>query len=145
MNMKIQGASQKVSWQTKLILSGSIAIFLTFTIFSLLEYNSVSKWMLKREELVVKRSITDISTYYKGQEDISSKDAIKNSYSFIKKINDKDQLIRIYNLKGEVLVSDKNGLFPVLEPEPVTKQKIEKITTEDNEAIIARYPLSTLR
>lgn len=133
--------SQKGSWQTKLILSGSVAIFLTFSLFSLLEYNSVSKWMLKREELVVKRTITDITTYYKGQGKILTEDDIRDSNQFIKKMNDKDQLIRIYTVEGKILVSDKNGLFPVLEPAPVTKQKLEKITTEDNEAIVAKYPL----
>jgi two-component system, OmpR family, sensor histidine kinase ArlS len=133
--------SQKGSWQTKLILSGSIAIFLTFTLFSLLEYNSVSNWMLKREELVVKRTIADISTYYKDEDKKLTEDEIKASYPFIKKINDKDQLIRIYNEKGKILVSDKDGSFPVLEPSPVTKQKLEKVTTEDNEAIVAKYPI----
>jgi signal transduction histidine kinase len=133
--------TQKGSWQTKLILSGSIAIFLTFTLFSLLEYNSVSNWMLKREELVVKRTIADISTYYKDEDKRLTEDEIKSSYPFIKRINDKDQLIRIYNDKGKILVSDKDGSFPVLEPSPVTTQKLEKITTEDNEAIVAKYPL----
>ncbi|MCQ6277750.1 cell wall metabolism sensor histidine kinase WalK [Bacillus sp. EB600] len=133
--------SQKGSWQTKLILSGSVAIFLTFSLFSLLEYNSVSKWMLTREELIVKKTIADITTYYKGQGKILTEDDIRDSNQFIKKMNDKDQLIRIYTVKGKILVSDKNGVFPVLEPAPVTKQKLEKITTEDNEAIVAKYPL----
>jgi two-component system sensor histidine kinase ArlS len=132
--------SQKGSWQTKLILSGSIAIFLTFTIFSLLEYNSVSNSMLKREELVVNRTLADITTYYKNQDKLTVDD-IKASNQFIKKINDKDQLIRIYDHNGKILVSNKNGLFPVLEPSPVTRQKIERVTTEDNEAIVAKYPL----
>lgn len=138
---KVLSVFQKPSWQTKLILSGSIAIFLTFTLFSLLEYNSVSKWMLKSEEQVVKRTITDITTYYKGQGKLLTEDYIKNSKPFIKRINDKDQLIRIYDHNGKVIVSDKNGLFPVLEPAPVTKQKLEIITTEDNEAIVTKYPL----
>jgi signal transduction histidine kinase len=136
-----QNLSHKVSWQTKLILSGSIAIFLTFTLFSLLEYNLVSNWMLKREELVVNRTIAEITTYYKDQNTKLTANAFKASNPFIKKVNDKDQLIRIYDHTGKIFVSDKNGSFPVLEPSPVTKQKIEKVTTEDNETIVAKYPL----
>ena len=107
---KLQNLIQKTSWQSKLILSCSSAIFFTFTLFSLLEYNSVSKWMLKREEQVVNRTLTDISSYYKGRR----KSDIKNSAEFLRRMNDKDQLIRIYDQSGKVLVFDKNGIFPSL-------------------------------
>ncbi len=136
---KLQNLFQKTPWQTKLILSCTAAIFLTFTLFSLLEYNSVSKWMLKREEQAVNRTLTDISSYYKG---MTSTD-IKNSSAFLRKMNDKDQLIRIYDQNGKVLVSDKNGLFPALELASENVKSIEQVTVEEREAIIARYPLKS--
>jgi two-component system, OmpR family, sensor histidine kinase ArlS len=138
---KIRKLPKTIPWQTKLVLSGSTAIFLTFFLFSFLEYHSVSKWMLKREEFAVKRTITDITTYYKERPDNSIENEIKNSNEFLRKMNDKDQLIRVYDHDGKILVSDKNGIFPVLEPSPVNVKRIEKISAEENDAIIARYPL----
>lgn len=130
-----------IPWQTKLILSGSTAIFFTFFLFSFLEYNTVSNWMLKREEQVVNRTIADISTYYHDRADKLTAKEIQNSAFFLKKMNDKDQLIRVYDSKGEVIAFDKNGTFSVLEPAPVTEKSIQKISTEENQAIVARYPL----
>ncbi|XJZ25809.1 sensor histidine kinase [Bacillota bacterium Lsc_1132] len=135
--------SQTIPWQTKLILSCSTAIFFTFFLFSFLEYNSVSKWMMKREEQVVTRTMTDISTYFKDRKDQLTASDIQKSAEFLKKMNDKDQLIRIYDQHGKIIVSDKNGTFSVLEPTAVTEKSLEKISTDENEAIIARYPLKS--
>lgn len=130
-----------VSWQTKLVLSSSTAIFFAFSFFSFLEYNTVSKLMLNREEMVVKRAITEILDYYNRSSSLNNDD-VKNSRIFLKKMNTKDQLIRVYNQRGKVLASDKNGTFTVLEPTPVKQKSLERISVEENEAIIARYPIS---
>jgi two-component system, OmpR family, sensor histidine kinase ArlS len=128
-------------WHSKLVISSSSAIFFTFFLFSFLEYHTVSKWMLKRENIAIDRTITDIATFYKEKGRSLSRDDIKNSQSFLRKMNDKDQLIRVYTQKGEVLVSDKNGNFPVLEPLPIKSKVSETISAEGNEALIARYPI----
>lgn len=126
-----------ISLQKKLVLSCSSAIFLTFCLFSFLEYNSVSKWMLNREKLAVKRTMMDVTMYYK---DLQAND-IRQSKDLLRSLNDKDQLIRIYDQNGNVLVSDKNGLFPVLEPRPVNTSEIGKLSTEENDTIVFRSPL----
>ncbi|MGG5253975.1 HAMP domain-containing sensor histidine kinase [Neobacillus sp. SM06] len=144
MKNHLSNRSQAMRWQTKLILSSSTAIFLTFFLFSFLEYNSVSKLMMKREEQVVNRTMTDIATYYKDREDKLTATEIVKSEDFLRKMNDKDQLIRIYDQKGTVIVSDKNGHFSVLEPEPVTKSSLEKISTGEYEAIVEKKPLKTV-
>jgi two-component system, OmpR family, sensor histidine kinase ArlS len=128
-------------WHSKLVLSSSTAIFFTFFLFSFLEYHTVSKWMLKRENIAIDRTITDIATFYKEKGSSLNRDDIKNSQGFLRKMNDKDQLIRVYTQKGEILVSDKNGNFPVLEPLPIKSKVSETISAEGNEAIIARYPI----
>ncbi|WP_066061549.1 HAMP domain-containing sensor histidine kinase [Neobacillus soli] len=131
----------RLSWQTKLVMSGSSAIFLTFFLFSFLEYHTVSKWMMNREEIALNRTIADISTFYKEKADLLTRRDFENSGGFLRKMNDKDQLIRVYDQTGEILVSDKNGEFSVLEPTPVKIQMNEKVSIEGNEALIARYPI----
>ncbi|MDN3019332.1 HAMP domain-containing histidine kinase [Paenibacillus sp. BSR1-1] len=132
---------KRLPWQTKLVLSSSTAIFLTFFLFSLLEYHTVSKWMLNREEIAINRTITDIAAFYKVKPGPLSQQDIEHSEVFLRKMNDKDQLIRVYNQKGELLVSDKNGDFSVLEPTPAKKRTTERVSIEGHEAIVARYPL----
>jgi two-component system sensor histidine kinase ArlS len=128
-------------WHSKLVLGSSTAIFFTFFLFSFLEYHTISKWMLKRENIVIDRTITDIATFYKEKGNDLNRDDIVGSQGFLRKMNDKDQLIRVYTQKGEVLVSDKNGTFPVLEPLPIKSKVHETISAEGNEALIARYPI----
>jgi two-component system, OmpR family, sensor histidine kinase ArlS len=140
----IKSIRQKIiglPWQTKLVLSGSTAIFLTFSIFSILEYHTVANWMLKREEIAVNRTITDIGTYYKEKSNTLTTDDIKKSKEFLRKMNDKDQLIRVYDKQGKVIVYDKNGIFTVLEPTPVNSRTTEEVSVEGKEALVARLPL----
>ena len=138
---KLKFYLNRLSWQNKLVLSGSTAIFFTFFLFSFLEYHTVSKWMMSREEIAVNRTITDLKTYFKEKADSLTREDIKNSRDFLRKMNDKDQLIRVYDQKGEVVVSDKNGNFTVLEPTPIKSSLIEKISAEGKEAIVARSPI----
>ncbi|MBI0575952.1 HAMP domain-containing protein [Neobacillus cucumis] len=138
---KLKFYLNRLSWQNKLVLSGSTAIFFTFFLFSFLEYHTVSKWMMSREEIAVNRTITDLKTYFKEKADSLTREDIKNSRDFLRKMNDKDQLIRVYDQKGEVVVSDKNGNFTVLEPTPIKTSLIEKISAEGKEAIVARSPI----
>jgi two-component system sensor histidine kinase ArlS len=138
---KLRFHLNKLPWHSKLVLSGSAAIFLTFFLFSYLEYHSVSNWMLQREEVAVNRTISDISTFYKEKAKSLTRMDIENSQEFLRKMNDKDQLIRVYDQKGEVIVVDQNGNFPVLEPLPIKTKVSDKILVEGNEAIVARYPI----
>jgi two-component system sensor histidine kinase ArlS len=140
MKQKISSFVKKLSWQTKLVLSGSTAIFLTFFLFSFLEYHMVSKWMMQREESSINKTMTDITTFYKQNSYLTAND-IRKSVGFLRKMNTKDQLIRVYDQNGEILAADKNGDFSVLEPTPTKKQTIEKVSIEGNEAIVGRNPL----
>ncbi|MEO2075428.1 MAG: HAMP domain-containing histidine kinase [Bacillus sp. (in: firmicutes)] len=143
MSRKIMLIINRFPWQTKLVLSGSTAIFLTFFLFSFLEYHTVSKWMMNREEMAINRTITDIAAFYKAKATKLTRIDIINSEDFLRNMNDKDQLIRIYDRKGNILVSDKNGDFPVLEPIPVTTSTTDLISIEGKEAFIARFPINS--
>lgn len=139
---KLRFLMNRLQWQTKLVLSGSTAIFFTFFIFSFLEYHIVSNWMMNREEIAVNRTITDITTFYMEKANSLTRADIENSEGFLRKMNDKDQLIRVYDQKGKMIVLDKNGDFSVVEPTPANKKVTEKISIEGKEAIVAKYPLN---
>ena len=138
---KISSHFNRLHWQTKLVLSCSTAIFLTFFLFSFLEYHIVSKWMMNREEIAINRTMSDITTFYNAKSNKPNRGEIKNSQTFLRKMNDKDQLIRVYDKDGQVLVSDKNGDFPVLEAAPTRKKVTQRVSIEGDEAFVSRAPL----
>ncbi|TWE06023.1 signal transduction histidine kinase [Neobacillus bataviensis] len=138
---KISSHFNRLRWQTKLVLSCSTAIFLTFFLFSFLEYHIVSKWMMNREEIAINRTMSDITTFYNAKSNKPNRGEIKNSQTFLRKMNDKDQLIRVYDKDGHVLVSDKNGDFPVLEAAPTRKKVTQRVSIEGDEAFVSRAPL----
>ncbi|WP_160721084.1 HAMP domain-containing sensor histidine kinase [Bacillus sp. USDA818B3_A] len=138
---KVSSQFNRFPWQTKLILSSSTAIFLTFFLFSFLEYHTVSKWMMNREEIAINRTMSDITTFYNSRPHKLKHEDIEKTQTFLREMNDKDQLIRVYDQNGNVIVSDKNGDFPVLEASPTSKLVTQKVSVEGIEAYVARAPL----
>ena len=134
---------KKMPWRSKLILSSTVAIFFTFFIVNFLQYHMVSKWMLKREEASVHKTLSEITSYYKEKEDRLNVAFIQKNSSLLNRLNDKNQLIRVYDNKGKVIISDKNGNFPTLEPVPAAEKTLDHITSEENETIIVRTPINT--
>lgn len=133
----------KFSWRSKLMLSGSAAIFFIFFLFNFLEYHMVSNWMLKREETIVHRTLSEITTFYKEKDNRLTENYIEKNDDLLKKLNDKNQLIRVYDKKGKIIVSDKNGDFPTLEPVSASIKTVDHIKSEDNETIVARSPINS--
>jgi len=98
--------------------------------------------MMNREEIAINRTMSDITTFYNAKSNKPNRGEIKNSQTFLRKMNDKDQLIRVYDKDGHVLVSDKNGDFPVLEAAPTRKKVTQKVSIEGDEAFVSRAPLN---
>ncbi|NHM29391.1 HAMP domain-containing histidine kinase [Neobacillus terrae] len=134
---------KKMPWRSKLILSSSTAIFFTFFIVNFLQFHMVSKWMLKREEASVHKTLSEITSYYKEKENRLDVAYIQKNSSLLNRLNDKNQLIRVYDNKGKVIISDKNGNFPTLEPLPASEKTLDHITSEENETIVVRTPINT--
>ena len=97
--------------------------------------------MMNREEIAINRTMSDITTFYNAKSNKPNRGEIKNSQTFLRKMNDKDQLIRVYDKDGQVLVSDKNGDFPVLEAAPTRKKVTQRVSIEGDEAFVSRAPL----
>lgn len=97
--------------------------------------------MMNREEIAINRTMSDITTFYNAKSNKPNRGEIKNSQTFLRKMNDKDQLIRVYDKDGHILVSDKNGDFPVFEAAPTRKKVTQMVSIEGDEAFVSRAPL----
>ncbi|MDP4170618.1 MAG: HAMP domain-containing histidine kinase [Bacillota bacterium] len=101
----------------------------------------VSKWMLNRENSIIQKTLEDITTYYKQNENQLDDKYFRENASLLKKLNDKNQLIRVYDHAGHIIALDKNGDFDTFEPVTVSIKTMDHIKSENNETLVARMPL----
>ncbi len=134
-----QQSSLKVKWS---FAAGSV-IFFTFFLFSFFLYNAISQWLLNEEEDNVKQVLDELSIFYRQRGPVLTTDEINESRDLLYQINEKNQTIRILDLKGEEVLkieSDQNEDFyiPFF---PVEKKTINMVQTDKEKVYIGRSPI----
>ncbi|WP_445487135.1 HAMP domain-containing sensor histidine kinase [Niallia sp. 03133] len=124
-------------WKWKLTVWLSLSIFLTYIIFTFFEYHTVSSWLMKQEENAVKQTMNELLKNFQSDADPFSKKEIQASLPFMEKINTKNQLIRITDEKGKVIISQLNGEFPIIEPNKILDlKKISYVTIGNQQSLV---------
>ncbi|EZP75856.1 integral membrane sensor signal transduction histidine kinase [Parageobacillus genomosp. 1] len=132
---------ENVSLKWKLTFLSAVAIFITYFIFTFLQYHIVKQWLLNEEEKAMKQIIEEIETYYGEKRNISWKD-IRQSQPLLEKLNEKYQLIRVLDRKGNVVVSVSDGASVSLAPSAAPKELQMDYHFINNERfIMLREPL----
>ncbi|MFT8321299.1 MAG: ATP-binding protein [Bacillus sp. (in: firmicutes)] len=103
-------------WKWKLTVWLSTSIFLTYSVFTFFEYHTVSSWLMKQEEISVKQTMNEVLKNFHSASGSLSKEKIRSGFLFVEKINTKNQLIRVIDQKGNVVIAQQNGEFPITEP-----------------------------
>lgn len=132
---------ENVSLKWKLTFLSAIAIFITYFVFTFLQYHVVKQWLLNEEEKAMKKTVEEIETYYAEKRNLSWKD-IRQSKQLLEKLNEKYQLIRVLDSKGNVVVSVSNGASVSLSPSDAPKEmQVDYHFVNDERFIILRKPL----
>lgn len=135
--MKIWNKITFLPWKWKLAVWLAASIFFTFSIFTFFEYHTVSTWLLKQEEKAVKQTMTEVLQSLEGNSNSMTEDTIQSSLPFIKKINTDNQLIRISDQTGKIIVSQLDGEVPVLESNKMLKNKeISYLTVGNQQSLV---------
>jgi two-component system sensor histidine kinase ArlS len=111
---------ENVSLKWKLTFLSAVAIFITYFVFTFLQYHIVKQWLLNEEEKAMEQTIEEIETYYAENRNISWKD-VRQSKPLLEKLNEKYQLIRVLDRGGNVVVSVSNGASVSLSPSAAPK------------------------
>ncbi|BDG46795.1 MULTISPECIES: HAMP domain-containing histidine kinase [Parageobacillus] len=134
---------ENVSLKWKLTFLSAIAIFITYFVFTFLQYHVVKQWLLNEEEKAMKKTVEEIETYYAEKRNLSWKD-IRQSEQLLEKLNEKYQMIRVLDGKGNVVVSVSNGASVSLSPSGAPKEmQMDYHFVNDERFIILREPLHT--
>jgi two-component system sensor histidine kinase ArlS len=132
---------ENVSLKWKLTFLSAVAIFITYFVFTFLQYHIVKQWLLNEEEKAMKQTVEEIETYYAENRNISWKD-VRQSKPLLEELNEKYQLIRVLDRKGNVVVSVSNGASVSLSPSAVPKEPQMDYHFINNERfIMLREPL----
>lgn len=131
-------------WKWKLTLGLSLSIFLTYSIFTFFEFHTVSTWLMNQEENDVRQTMNEFVAYLKSDDKTINETEIKNSLATLEQLNTKNQLIRVIDEDGNVLISHLNGDFPILEPDIVKDEKeLKYVSVGEEQSLVYSYPIKS--
>ncbi|MGE8206410.1 HAMP domain-containing sensor histidine kinase [Heyndrickxia sp. NPDC080065] len=130
-----QKSSLKVKWS----VVTSAAIFFTFFLFSLVQYNVINKWMLNQEKNNIFQALDETILFVKqgGYR--------ADNIDLVNRFIEKDLTIRILDQYGnqEVLTPDENSPKYFIPFQPVHKKTVALFETNGKKLYLGRAPVHT--
>lgn len=138
----IQGwlGNLKIKW--KLALGASLLLVLLFLTYNILQYIAMNSWMVRYEQKTIQNNLKDVKVYLKDKESISA-EQIRESKSYLQKVNEKYQMIRILDEQQHVIMTVSNDLSGKgIQPHSVSMQQVELTKQGEDRILIIRSPLT---
>jgi two-component system, OmpR family, sensor histidine kinase ArlS len=125
-----------------MILSSAI-IFVSFFLFTFLQYHIVYNWMLKQEEKMVEKTLGELVAFYDEKNPGLTKESIRKSYTFIEALNEKNQRITVMDEADRVIADVSNDVSPSfnVQDRAIGKRERQHYYVDNNHAIIMRAPV----
>ncbi|MEI4828319.1 HAMP domain-containing histidine kinase [Bacillus sp. FJAT-53711] len=131
-----------VKW--KLTLWSSALLFILFFLYNILQYVIIDHWTLNYEKKQIDRQVKEIAAYFNNENTNHTANTIENSKEFLASINDKNQMIRILDAKGKVLVTVSRDFNPNwVVPMNVDQSETSMTRHLEDNVLVQRMPITT--
>ncbi|MCU7707618.1 HAMP domain-containing histidine kinase [Priestia sp. JV24] len=128
----------------KITLWSSMFLFFLFLSYNLFQYLVIDNSILNYEKQNGIHQLKEVLAFIQSDDEPLSLNQIKNSEGYLSKINEKNQLIRILDRKGNVITSTTNNVSPTWQqPKTVKHQEYKVIRNHDERLLVLRSPIVT--
>lgn len=133
-----------IKW--KLTIGTSAFIFVLFFSYNLFQYFLINEQTLSYEKENINDQLNEINAYFQGNQDALFKTNLKNSKLYLTRINEKNQLIRIFNQNNKMVLETSNRFSAKwLSSGLKNKMGYELIRNAEDRILILRTPITTKR
>jgi two-component system sensor histidine kinase ArlS len=97
-----------IKW--KMVLWSSFILFVLFAAYNVVQYFAIDQWMTNKAKSSIQKSMAELQDYFQEKRSVLDAEHIRASQSFLEKMNEKKQLIRILDSQGNPIVTVSNEL-----------------------------------
>ncbi|MCM3252510.1 HAMP domain-containing sensor histidine kinase [Priestia aryabhattai] len=128
----------------KIALWSSMFLFFLFLSYNIFQYIVIDNGILNYEKQNGIHQLKEVLAFIQSDDEPLSLNQIKNSEGYLSKINEKNQLIRILDVKGNVITSTSNNVSPTWQqPKTVKYQEYKLVRKHDDRLLVLRSPIVT--
>ncbi|RAJ02932.1 two-component system sensor histidine kinase ArlS [Paenibacillus pabuli] len=126
----------------KLTIWISLLLITLFIVYNIVQYFVINKWLIDQEQKSMEKSMNEMEIYLQ-EKDVSAAE-IADYRSFMTKFNQENQMIRILDQEGTVLLKVTDRLPEQwVEPQAVQKRVLINAWHYEDHLLIMRSPLIT--
>ncbi|BFJ01269.1 MAG: HAMP domain-containing histidine kinase [Priestia megaterium] len=119
-------------------------LFFLFLSYNLFQYIVIDNSILNYEKQNGIHQLNEVLAFIQSDDEPLSLKQIENSEGYLSKINEKNQLIRVLDKKGNIITSTSNNVSPNWEqPKTVKHQEYKVIRNHDERLLVLRSPIVT--
>ncbi len=119
-------------------------LFFLFLSYNLFQYIVIDNGILNYEKQNGIHQLNEVLAFIQSDDEPLSLKQIENSEGYLSKINEKNQLIRVLDRKGNIITSTSNNVSPNLQqPKTVKHQEYKVIRNHDERLLVLRSPIVT--
>lgn len=127
----------------KITIWSSLVLFVLFVAYNSVQYYVMRTWMIEQEERNIQEKMKEIQAYFSEQPFFVGRSEIINSSGFIEKINETNELIRVIDKDGALIVAVATNLPRELLITPVESENLEHVKVNGKHYLIHREPVIT--
>lgn len=127
----------------KITIWSSLVLFVLFVAYNSVQYYVMRTWMIEQEERNIQEKMNEIQAYFSEQPFFVGRSEIVNSSGFIEKVNETNELIRVIDKDGTLLVAVATNLPRELLITPVESKNLEHVKVNGKHYLVHRKPVIT--
>ncbi|WP_052487994.1 HAMP domain-containing sensor histidine kinase [Gordoniibacillus kamchatkensis] len=131
-----------IKWKIMLWSTGIMCIL--FAVYNAAQFITLGQWLNNQERVSMQKSMAQIQEYYQEKKTVLDVDQVRNSKSYLEKIIERRQLIRILDQNGLQIIAVSNRLPDDWVPPEESYQSLFISVWHDNEhLLVLRSPIHT--
>jgi two-component system sensor histidine kinase ArlS len=141
---KLRSLLSELPIQWKLIIWSSLLLCFLFTSYNVAQYYVINYWLMKQEEQTIQKNMDELQIYFAEKKADLNVSQIKDSQSFIDKVNQRNQMIRVLDNKGSPILTVTDQLpEDWIAPKYVTQTELISLWHITDHLIVIRSPLTS--
>lgn len=131
-----------IKW--KIMLWSTCILCILFTAYNAAQYFTIGHWLNNLEQASMQRSMAQLQDYYIEKKSVLDTEQVRSSQTYLDKILEKKQMIRILDQNGTPIVTVSNRLPGEWVPPEVSGQPLLISVWHDNDhLLVMRSPIHT--
>ncbi|MFE7062212.1 sensor histidine kinase [Sutcliffiella sp. NPDC057660] len=127
----------------KITLWSSLVLFILFVTYNSIQYYVMRTWMIDQEERNIQDKMNEVQAYLADKPFLVDRTEIIYSSGFLEKVNEANELIRIIDREGNLVLAVATNLPQELLVTPVDSDNLEHVKVNGKHYLIHRQPVIT--